>query len=82
VKIYPAVDLRNSRSRLLETAAAGEEHRAAAAQVRRVLAAALWNAGNRPDFGDRLMAEFAGKLQNYFTQPFFVVEPYTRPTIS
>jgi hypothetical protein len=32
VKIYPAVDLRNSRSR--------------------VLAAALWNAGNRPDFGD------------------------------
>jgi F-type H+-transporting ATPase subunit beta len=49
-----------------------------AAQVRRVLAAALWNAGDRPDAGDRLMAERARKLQNYFTQPFFVAEPYTR----
>jgi RNA polymerase sigma factor (sigma-70 family) len=78
-KIYPAVDLRNSRSRLLETAAVGEEHRAMAAQVRRVLAAALWNAGDRPDAtGDRLMFERARKLQNYFTQPFFVAEPYTR----
>jgi F0F1-type ATP synthase beta subunit len=77
-KIYPAVDLRNSRSRLLETAAVGEEHRAVAAQVRRVLAAALWNADDRPDAGDRLMAERARKLQNYFAQPFFVAEPYTR----
>ena len=75
-KIYPAVDLRNSCSRLLETAAVGDEHRAVAAQVRRVLAAALWNADDRP--GDRLMAERARKLQNYFTQPFFVAEPYTR----
>jgi RNA polymerase sigma factor (sigma-70 family) len=78
-KIYPAVDLRNSRSRLLETAAVGEEHRSVAAQVRRVLAAALWNAGDQPDAaGDRLMVERARKLQNYFTQPFFVAEPYTR----
>lgn len=76
-KIYPAVDLRNSRSRLLETAALGEEHRRVAAQVRRVLAAALWNAGDWPDPGDRLMRERARKLQNYFAQPFFVAEPYT-----
>ena len=70
-KIYPAVDLRNSRSRLLDTAAVGDEHRAVATQVRRVLAAALWTASDRPDAGDRLMAERARKLQNYFTQPFF-----------
>ena len=49
------------------------------AQVRRVLAAASWNAGDRPGAaGNRLMAERARKLQNYFTQPFFVAEPYTR----
>jgi F0F1-type ATP synthase beta subunit len=78
-KIYPCVDLRNSRSRLLETAAISDEHRVVAARVRRVLAAALWNAGDRPDAaGDRLMRERARKLQNYFTQPFFVAEPYTR----
>jgi F-type H+/Na+-transporting ATPase subunit beta len=78
-KIYPCVDLRNSRSRLVETAAIGEEHRVVAAQVRRVLAAALWSAGDRPDTGgDWLMLKRARKLQNYFTQPFFVAEPYTR----
>jgi F-type H+-transporting ATPase subunit beta len=78
-KIYPCVDLRNSRSRLLEMAAVGEEHRAVAPQVRRLLAAALWDAGDRPDAaGDRLMIERARKLLNYFTQPFFVAEPYTR----
>ena len=49
-----------------------------AEQVRRVLAAALWNAGDPPEAtGDRLMVERAPKLQNYFTQPFFVAEPYT-----
>ena len=49
-----------------------------AAQVRRVLAAALGSAGEQGDAGDRLMVERARKLQNYFTQPFFVAEPYTR----
>jgi F-type H+-transporting ATPase subunit beta len=43
-----------------------------------VPAAALWNAGDPPEAaGDRLMVERARKLQNYFTQPFFVAEPYT-----
>jgi hypothetical protein len=43
-----------------------------------VLAAALWNAGEAPEAaGDRLMVERARKLRNYFTQPFFVAEPYT-----
>ena len=77
-KIYPAVDLRNSRSRLLETKAVGDEHAALAAGVRQALAA-LWNTGDRSDAaGDPLMLERARKLANYFAQPFFVAEPYTR----
>jgi hypothetical protein len=67
-KIYPAVDLRTSHSRLIESAAVAEEHRVVAEQVRRMLAAALWNAGDPPEAtGDRLMVERARKLQNYFT---------------
>jgi F-type H+-transporting ATPase subunit beta len=77
-KIYPAVDLGTSRSRLIETGAVAEEHRMVAEQVRRVLAAALWNASDPPEAAtDRRMVERARKLQNYFTQPFFVAEPYT-----
>jgi hypothetical protein len=58
--------------------AVAEEHRTVAEQVRRMLAAAFWKAGDPPEAaGDRLMAERARKLQNYFTQPFFVAEPCT-----
>ena len=79
-KIYPAVDLRTSRSRLIET---GRSPRSTGWSPSRcvgclVLAAALWNAGDPPEAAaDRLMVERARKLQNYFTQPFFVAEPYT-----
>ena len=77
-KICPAPDLRTSHSRLIETAAVAEQHRVVAEQVRRVLAAASWNAGDPLEAAaDRLMVERARKLQNYFTQPFFVAEPYT-----
>jgi RNA polymerase sigma factor (sigma-70 family) len=79
MKIYPAIDLRTSRSRLLENAALDEAHRAVAAQARRVLGAALWNMGDLPPgLSGPLLAERARKLQNYFTQPFFVAEPYTQ----
>jgi hypothetical protein len=68
-----------SRSRLLENAAVDEAHRALAAQVRRVLGAALWNMGDLPaGVSGPLLAERARKLQNYFTQPFFVAERYTK----
>lgn len=74
--IYPAIDLRTSRSRLLETAVLDEPHRAVAARVRSVLGTA---AGDRTEgVGSPMMVERARKLQNYFTQPFFVAEPYTR----
>ena len=77
-KIYPAVDLRTSRSRLIETGAVGEAHGTVTAQVRRVLGAALWNTPDPPEAKrDRLMLERAHKLQNYFAQPFFVAEAFS-----
>lgn len=76
--IYPAVDLRSSRSRLLETAAVGDAHRAIAMDVRRTLGAALWNRGDPPSAVlDRLMHERARKLQNYFAQPFYAAESFS-----
>jgi hypothetical protein len=57
-----------------------ESHREVAAQVRRMLAAALWNSGGVPEEASDLpLIERARKLQNYFAQPFFVAEPYTHP---
>lgn len=76
-KIYPAVDLRTSRSRLLETKAVGDEHVGLAARVRQALTA-LWDTDDLPDAaGDPVVLERSRKLANYFAQPFFVAEPYT-----
>ena len=49
----------------------------ALALVRDFQLAALW-AGDRHGGGDKLMLERVLKLQNYFTQPFFIAEPYTK----
>jgi F0F1-type ATP synthase beta subunit len=74
--IYPAVDPLTSRSRLIETNAVSEEHTMVRERVRQALAA-LW-ASDRHAGSDRQMLERALKLQNYFTQPFFIAEPYTK----
>jgi RNA polymerase sigma factor (sigma-70 family) len=74
--IYPPVDVLTSRSRLLEARLVGADHAAIAQEVRQALAA-LW-AADRCSNADRLMLERALKLQNYFTQPFFVAEPFTK----
>jgi F0F1-type ATP synthase beta subunit len=63
-----------SRSRLLDEKAVGDEHAAIAARVREALAA-LWKGA---DDCDPLLRERALKLQNYFTQPFYCAEPYTK----
>jgi RNA polymerase sigma-70 factor (ECF subfamily) len=76
-RIWPAVDVLTARSRLLETKAIGAAHAMTAQRVRQALAA-LW-AGERSNAGaDALMRERALKVQNYFTQPFFCAEPYTK----
>jgi RNA polymerase sigma-70 factor (ECF subfamily) len=77
-KVYPTVDVLTSRSRLLETKAVGDAHATTAERTRQALAS-LWagHAGSKPD-ADPLMLERALKVQNYFTQPFFCAEPYTK----
>jgi len=79
--VYPTVDVLTSRSRLLETGAVGNEHAALAERVRESFAR-LW-AMDDHGRSDRVLLERALKVQNYFTQPFFVAEPYTnRPGVS
>jgi F0F1-type ATP synthase beta subunit len=71
-RVYPPVDVVMSRSRLFQTTAVSAEHVAVAERVRQAIAA-LWAADPHAGHGaDALMLERALKLQNYFTQPFFV----------
>jgi F0F1-type ATP synthase beta subunit len=73
-RVFPAVDVVTSRSRLFQTTAVSAEHVAVAERVRQAIAA-LWAADPHAEHGaDGLMLERALKLQNYFTQPFFVAE--------
>jgi RNA polymerase sigma factor (sigma-70 family) len=74
--IYPPVDVLTSRSRLLEEKLVSADHAAIAGEVRQLLAE-LWVLEGHSRL-DGLMLERALKLQNYFTQPFFVAEAYTK----
>jgi RNA polymerase sigma-70 factor, ECF subfamily len=77
-KVYPTVDVLTSRSRLLATKAVGDAHVSTAERVRQALAS-LWGSRDRSKSGaDALMLERALKVQNYFTQPFFCAETYTK----
>jgi len=77
-KVYPTVNVLTSRSRLVETKLVGDDHAAIAESVRRSLSA-LWATDRGPETGaNKLMLERALKLQNYFTQPFFAAEFYTK----
>jgi RNA polymerase sigma factor (sigma-70 family) len=77
-KVYPAVDVLTSRSRLLESKTVSDEHVTTAERVRHALAA-LWADRGRSQSGtDGLVLERALKLQNYFTQPFYIAEPFTK----
>jgi F0F1-type ATP synthase beta subunit len=71
-KIYPGVDVLTSRSRVLETDAVTGEHRAIAARVRETIARL------REGAGDGIVLERARRLQNFFGQPFYVAEEYTK----
>jgi F-type H+-transporting ATPase subunit beta len=61
---------------LVETKAVSDEHAMIRERVRQAIAA-LW-AADRHGGVDNPMLERALKLQNYFTQPFFIAEPYTK----
>jgi F0F1-type ATP synthase beta subunit len=77
-KIYPGVDVLTSRSRLLESKAVGDEHAAIAGRAREAIAALRAADEERLMGTDPLLLERARKLQNFFAQPFFVAEPYTK----
>ncbi len=78
--IYPAVDVLASRSRLIENRAVGKDHAIIRERALQAIAA-LWAVERHFESyagDDKLILERALKLQNYFTQPFFVAEPYTK----
>ncbi|MBV8935312.1 MAG: hypothetical protein JO095_05865 [Alphaproteobacteria bacterium] len=75
-KIYPCVDPRTSRSDLLETKAVGDEHAEIAARVKQALTLLLDPALAEP--ADPLTLARARKLANFFSQPFFCAEPWTK----
>ena len=69
-RVFPAVDVVMSRSRLFQTNAVSAEHVAVAERVRKAIAA-LWSAELHAEGGaDARMLERALKLQNYFARPF------------
>lgn len=74
-KIYPCVDPRTSRSRLLETKAVGDEHATLAERVKQALTWLLDPV--LAETVDPLILQRARKLANYFAQPFFCAEPWT-----
>jgi RNA polymerase sigma factor (sigma-70 family) len=80
-RIYPAVDVLTSRSRLFQTNALSDEHVAVAERARQAIAALSAagqhaGSGTDPTSADELILERALKLQHYFTQPYFVAEPW------
>ena len=77
-KVFPAVDVVMSRSRLFQTNVVSKEHAEIAERTRQAIAA-LWAAEPHTGHGaDARMLERALKLQNYFTQPFFVAERWSK----
>ena len=78
-KNYPGVDVRTARSRLIDENRLPADVVAIARQARDAIA--LWRAvSDNPGAGapDPVLLERAKKLQAFFSQPFFVAEPYTK----
>jgi F0F1-type ATP synthase beta subunit len=73
-RIYPTVDPLTSRSRWLDTPAVSAEHADVARRVRAALAAARAGAYD----AEPLLLERARKLEQFFGQPFYVAELYTK----
>jgi RNA polymerase sigma-70 factor (ECF subfamily) len=77
-KNYPGVDVRTTRARLLDENRVVAGHVDVAHRAREAILlyrAALDNPGGG---GDAVLIERGRKLQAFFSQPFFVAEPYTK----
>jgi F-type H+-transporting ATPase subunit beta len=77
--LYPAVDPLRSTSRLLDPSIVGAEHFDVARRVRETLRRAkeLERMDACLSEEDTLLVSRAHKIELFFTQPFFVAEPYT-----
>ncbi|HTO10087.1 MAG TPA: sigma factor-like helix-turn-helix DNA-binding protein [Candidatus Binatia bacterium] len=80
-KIYPCVEPLVSRSRWLDPAVVGAEHAAVASRVREALAAAAAveaRAATAWPHDERRLVGRVRRLRQFFSQPFFIAEPYTK----
>jgi RNA polymerase sigma-70 factor (ECF subfamily) len=76
--VYPTVDVLASRSRLLEMSAVDGDHAAIAERVRHSMESLWATPSEGKSRGDHVTLQRALKVQNYFTQPFFCAEPWTK----
>ena len=78
-KNYPGVDVRTTRSKLLDDVKLPADVVAIAREVRDAIALRRV-ATDHPEVGtpDPILMERARKLQSFFSQPFYVAEPYTK----
>jgi F0F1-type ATP synthase beta subunit len=74
--IWPCVDVRTSRSRLLETKMIGDEHAVIAERAKQTLTLLLDPA--LAETADPSIILRARKLANFLAQPFFCAEPWTK----
>jgi RNA polymerase sigma factor (sigma-70 family) len=77
-KNYPGVDVLTTRSRLLDDGLLPSEDLAIARDVRAAIAANRLAENNQHLQPDPIALERARKLQAFFSQPFFVAEPFTK----
>ncbi len=76
--LWPAIDRLRSNSHLLESSAVSSEHAQVAHHVRTLLQRAQELQGQQnvsPE--DQLVIRRAANIQQFFTQPFFIAEPFT-----
>jgi RNA polymerase sigma factor (sigma-70 family) len=77
-KIYPGVDVLAARSRLLDDHRVDAYHLDIAARARRAIAALRIAEETGNSAADSILLERARKLQAFFSQPFFVAEPFNK----
>jgi len=77
-KNYPGVDVMTTRSRLLDNELVGQEEVAIARSARDAIGSLRLTEANPTTLADPIALERARKLQAFFSQPFFVAEPYTK----
>lgn len=77
-KNYPGVDLLTARSRLLDDSLLPAEEIDIARRARAAIALTRATQENQQIRADPIELERARKLQAFFSQPFFVAEPYTK----